>query len=188
MSFLEGLLILVVDDEPDLREMLVSELQAFNTKTLEAKNGREAFDIVKKEKIDLVISDIRMPGGNGIEFLDATKKLSLYKPTFLFITAFSDITREELHAHGAESLIAKPFDLPSLLASLEWLCMPTKLRYSKKPEADVHSEINFIQNEQEDENCVFQMGRGGALLPTGHSIHETGSFIKFNITFPWSKK
>ena len=133
MTYLKDHLVLVVDDEPDLREMLVSELQSINTKTREAKNGREGFQIVKTEKIDLIISDVRMPGGNGIEFLEETKKQNLRNPIFVFITAFSDVTREEIHARGAEGLLSKPFDLPDLIESLEWLCTPIKERYALKP-------------------------------------------------------
>jgi CheY-like chemotaxis protein len=186
MSYLKDHLVLVVDDEPDLREMLVSELQSIDTKTREAKNGKEGINIVKKEKIDLVISDIRMPGGNGIEFLDETKKINLKQPIFLFITAFSDVTREEIYAHGAEGLISKPFDLPSLLESLEWLCMPKQERYSLVPKVESQSEIKIETDP--NEKIPFMMGRGGALFPTGKVLHEAGSYVKFHITFSTGKK
>jgi CheY-like chemotaxis protein len=186
MSYLKDHLVLIVDDEPDLREMLVSELESIHTKTLEAKNGKEGINIVKKEKVDFVISDIRMPGGNGIEFLDETKKINLKKPIFLFITAFSDVSREELYAHGAESLISKPFDLPNLLESLEWLSMPKQERYSLPPTVDAQNEIKI--NQDPNVKTPFLMGRGGALLPTAKIIHEAGSYVKFDITFSNGKK
>lgn len=186
MGYLKGRTVLVVDDEPDLREMLISELETIPTKTLEAKNGREAINIVKTENIDLVISDIRMPGGNGIEFLDATKKLNLKRPVFLFITAFSDITREEFFAHGAEGLQSKPFDLPSMLEALEWLCMPKPERYSLKPKIEAVNEIKI--DKDPNEKIPFLLGRGGALLPTDKNLLEAGSYVNFHITFSTGKK
>jgi CheY-like chemotaxis protein len=181
MTYLKDHLVLVVDDEPDLREMLVSELQSIDTKTREAKNGKEGIHIVKSEKIDLIISDVRMPGGNGIELLDETKKLNLRKPIFLFITAFSDVTREEIHAHGAEGLISKPFDLPDLIKNLEWLCSPSHERYALKPTSPIETEIKI--NQDPNEKTPFLMGRGGALIPTGKNLLEAGIYIQLDITF-----
>jgi len=181
MPYLKDHLVLVVDDEPDLREMLVSELQSIETKTREAKNGKEGINIVKTEKIDLIISDVRMPGGNGIELLIETKKINLKKPIFLFITAFSDITREEIHAHGAEGIISKPFDLPILIENLEWLCAPINEKYSLKPKFPIETEIKI--NQDPNENTPFLMGRGGALLPSGKNLLEAGLFVQFEITF-----
>ncbi|APJ03166.1 response regulator [Silvanigrella aquatica] len=186
MGHLKGRLVLVVDDEPDLREMLVSELENAQTKTLEAKNGREALQIVKNEKIDLVISDIRMPGGNGIEFLDGAKSLNLKKPVFIFITAFADITKEEIYAHGAEGLITKPFDLPNLLELLEWLSTPPIERYALKPKIEAPKHIKLSQHQNNSTEII--MGRGGALLHTGKEIHEAGSYVHFHITFSNTKE
>ncbi len=179
MSCLKEHLILVVDDEPDLREMLVSELHTLEAKTLEAGNGKEGINIVKSEKIDIVISDIRMPGGNGIELLDEAKKLDLKKPTFLFITAFSDFTREEIHAHGAEGLISKPFDLPSLIENLEWLCTDSQQRYSKVPSVPTTNEIKVSEKNAHE----FLLGRGGALMHTGTKLLEAAEYVTFEINF-----
>ncbi|WGL59161.1 response regulator [Pigmentibacter sp. JX0631] len=180
MSCLKEHLILVVDDEPDLREMLVSELQTLEAKTLEAGNGKEGIKIVKNEKIDLIISDIRMPGGNGIDLLDETKKLNLLKPKFLFITAFSDFTREEIHAHGAEGLVSKPFDLPSLIENLEWLCTDLKTKYLKKPVQPTSTRLQVSANNANE----FILGRGGALMYTGTKLLEAAEFVEFEIQFP----
>ena len=54
--------LLVVDDEADLREILVFSLERYGYKVFQASNGKEAFEIVRTNKIDLIISDIQMPG------------------------------------------------------------------------------------------------------------------------------
>ncbi|KAB8031879.1 response regulator [Fluviispira multicolorata] len=181
MSILKDQVVLVVDDETDLREMLVYELQNIGAKTLEAKNGKDAIGIVKNDKIDLIISDVRMPGGNGIEFLDETKKIDLNKPVFVFITAYSDNSREELHAHGVEGLFAKPFDLLNLLNSIEWFILPPNERYAVKPKDIAIEENIFILNEESA--AQFQIGRGGALIPTGTTLLNAGAYIQFQIIF-----
>ena len=61
----EGKTILVVDDEPDLREITSFELEYNGASVITAAGGYEALDIIKKNKINLVISDVRMPDGSG---------------------------------------------------------------------------------------------------------------------------
>ena len=62
--------ILVVDDEPDLRELLADEFEYAGHKPFLASNGKEAYDLCTNEEFDAVISDVRMPGGDGIELLE----------------------------------------------------------------------------------------------------------------------
>jgi CheY-like chemotaxis protein len=179
MIFLKKKQVLIVDDEVDLREMLALELKNYQTAVFEAKNGLEAFELIKKENIDLVISDIRMPGGNGIEFLKKTKALNIKSPQFVFITAYSDITIEELFALGAAGIVEKPFDIPELFNLLNWLAMPLPERYALIPKTK--PTINFKFNQNENSKNRFALGRGGALIPTESTVYEVGSLISFEI-------
>src|SRR5258708_2581984 len=110
--------LLIVDDEVDLREVLTYSLQRVGFKVLEAANGKEAFDIIKKQKIDLVVSDIQMPGGNGIELLDNIRANHHELPVLLFLTGFADISVEEAYNKGAEALFSKPFDFRIVLRTI----------------------------------------------------------------------
>jgi CheY-like chemotaxis protein len=114
-QLLTGKSVLVVDDEIDLRDIVALELEYIGARVIKAENIERARDLIKSEFFDLVISDIQMPGGTGIEllkFIKAQKSQNL--PVILF-TGFADITPEEAFDKGAEALINKPFSLEEIL-------------------------------------------------------------------------
>lgn len=79
-----------------------------------ASNGEEAFEIVKKDQgIEVVVSDILMPKGDGAWLLAQMKKNKIHTPV-IFITAGSDFSRELALEQGAIELIKKPLDIDVL--------------------------------------------------------------------------
>lgn len=84
--------ILVVDDEPDIVESLQDLLEAHlgNVKVLTASSGKAGLAILKKEGVDLVISDFRMPGMDGLEFLTKCWEVAPNTPRIL-ITAYPEL-------------------------------------------------------------------------------------------------
>jgi DNA-binding response OmpR family regulator len=113
--------ILCIDDETDIRELLVEELEEAGFKTLQAANGREGLDIILTKWPDIVICDISMPVMNGHELL---AELQLNYPelsniVFIMLTAFTDRenTIEALRA-GVDDYLTKPVDLDMLLAKI----------------------------------------------------------------------
>ncbi|HLB43849.1 MAG TPA: response regulator, partial [Candidatus Limnocylindrales bacterium] len=80
--------ILVVDDEPSIRELLDIVLQREGYEVLLAESGRTAVDLLEREPIDLLISDIKMPDMSGVEVLRAARGLD---PDLLgiMVTAFA---------------------------------------------------------------------------------------------------
>ncbi len=112
---LEGIKVLVVDDEEDLREILSEDFANVGATVFTAKNGREAFEIVKRESPEVVLSDVRMPGGDGVELLKQIRTLSQTPPPYVFLlTGFADIQADETIALGGQGLVAKPFNLRQL--------------------------------------------------------------------------
>jgi two-component system response regulator PilR (NtrC family) len=102
--------ILVVDDERSMREMLTILLEREGYEAVEAGNGTDALRLFEASPFDLVISDIQMPGLNGIELLERIKKLAPEVPV-LMITAFA--TAEQAVAAiklGAFHYFTKPFN------------------------------------------------------------------------------
>ncbi len=106
-----GKKILVVDDEPDLREILRDEFELGGAQVTEAVNGVDALKKVEATDFDLVISDIRMPGGDGFTFAKAVKQRNPRRPAVVLITGFADVTAEEAAAVGIEGFFQKPFSL-----------------------------------------------------------------------------
>jgi CheY-like chemotaxis protein len=100
--------VLVVDDEPMIREILGERLQGFNVKILEAGNGKEALQQLRANPhIVSVVSDIQMPQMNGVQFIRAAREEGFNQP-FIFFTAFtSRETIVELARHKVHSFIEK---------------------------------------------------------------------------------
>lgn len=108
--------ILIVDDESELREIIVSNLKDNFPEIIEAKNGKEALELIKTTSFSLVISDVNMPEMSGLDLLVATKALGVQTP-FVFITVSSD-SENILKALrlGAFDFVKKPFDEDELIS------------------------------------------------------------------------
>ena len=110
--------VLVVDDEETLRDTIVFDLTRKGFTVLSASNGKTAFEWVKTTRVHLVISDIRMPGGDGLTLLEQVRAYDPSLPVVIFITGFADITEAECLAKGAQSVVPKPFDRKLLMSSV----------------------------------------------------------------------
>lgn len=106
--------ILAVDDEPNMRRLLEISLRQAGYQALSAANGRDALDILKTEQVDLVVSDLHMPGMSGLELLKQIRSDNEAIP-FIMVTAQGEInTAVEAMKLGAADYILRPFDLEVL--------------------------------------------------------------------------
>ncbi len=115
---LDGLFILLVDDEQTLREVLCSTLRAHGAKVIDAPNGVVAMQLIQSNRLDLVISDIRMPGGDGIGLLTQIKELKGHQPKVILITGHADIGADDALRKGAVALLPKPFGGEKLVTTI----------------------------------------------------------------------
>lgn len=118
-SSLAGKKALVVDDEPELRKAIMFDLKRRGCETLEAGCGVEALKIVLAHPIDIVLSDVRMPNGTGVDLLKQIRKLNPDVPIVLLATGFADLTESEALSMGAHALFDKPIDRRKLYSLLE---------------------------------------------------------------------
>ncbi|WP_243359574.1 sigma-54-dependent transcriptional regulator [Fundidesulfovibrio terrae] len=107
--------ILVADDDPHIQEVLDVRLSSAGYEVLLASDGREALDILARTPVDLVISDIRMPGLDGLE-LQARLEKTAPKLPIIFLTAYGSI-QDAVQAikSGAVDYLTKPFEGRELL-------------------------------------------------------------------------
>src|SRR5690606_18258910 len=110
--------ILIVDDEPDIRELIEYSLKKEGYQVRIAENGKEAIAMAKAQIPDLIILDIMMPEKNGIESCRIMRTMPEFKNTFMvFLTARSEEYSEIAGFNvGADDYIAKPIK-PRLLVS-----------------------------------------------------------------------
>ena len=124
--------ILIVDDEEMIRDLLSSALEQEDYICLQASNVDEAFGILGKEPIDLVISDIMMPGRSGVELLRDLKKVSP-EIAVLMITGLSDMNTAMECVHlGADDYVTKPFGINRVVLTVKNLIERRCLALEKK--------------------------------------------------------
>jgi CheY-like chemotaxis protein len=115
--------ILIVDDEPDVLMLTSLRLRKFDYEILTAINGRDAFDIIQKEKPDLVLLDLIIPIVYGTEICRRVKSDENLKhiPIILYTAHGEVMTDEKAKSFGADDYIAKPFDAEELTNKIERL-------------------------------------------------------------------
>lgn len=120
--------ILILDDEPHMRNSMAAFLDAEGMQTITASEGREAISLLEKKKVDVIISDLKMPGMNGLEFLEWIKNSGPVIPVIM-ISAHGDISDAvEAMKLGAVDYLVKPFDPDELLIRLKKAVNDYKLR------------------------------------------------------------
>jgi DNA-binding NtrC family response regulator len=110
--------ILIVDDDAAQRSLLDSFLTTQGFRTLPVASGERALAVLSQEPIDMMISDVRMPGLSGLDTLRLARKERASLP-ILLVTAYTNV-REAVGAmrDGAVNYLSKPIDLDELLASV----------------------------------------------------------------------
>lgn len=102
--------ILIVDDEVMVREVLKDFFEMESFEVFEASNGKEAFELIKLHDFACVVSDVRMPNGDGIELAKNIKDLNRKNQKIVLITGYSDISALFAEEIGAADVISKPFN------------------------------------------------------------------------------
>lgn len=93
-----------------LREVLCEILQAEGAQVMEANGGHMAFELVQKNDFDVILSDERMPGGDGMTLAKNIMQLDGKKPLMFICSGFESITLEEAEKLNVKKVFEKPFD------------------------------------------------------------------------------
>jgi DNA-binding response OmpR family regulator len=111
--------VLLADDDPGMLETLSDVLTQAEFEVVTAKDGQEAMAALASDRFDAIILDVVMPGLNGIEVIDETRKTDP-AAKFVIITAYSDSELvDEARSRGVDRIFFKPIDIDALLNSLE---------------------------------------------------------------------
>ncbi|MGH1468999.1 MAG: response regulator [Bdellovibrionales bacterium] len=110
--------ILVVEDDPFMREMLSMILEDEGATVHCAENGEKAKEVLQEMPVDIVVSDVQMPVCDGVDLLKWVKEHYSDKPLVFLATGFADITEEDAISLGAEAVIKKPFEADTMVQYL----------------------------------------------------------------------
>ena len=131
--------ICIVDDEQKIREMVHSYLINEGYEVIEASHGEEAIKLVNKEKIDLVLLDIMMPGMDGYQTLREIRTIQKKLPVILLTAKTEEFDKLLGLEMGADDYITKPFSLRELVARMKAVFRRT---HSEESEVVAEEVIN----------------------------------------------
>ena len=103
---------LIVEDSAFQRKVLSKVIceQCPDIKIIEANNGEEGLEILKKESVDIVVTDLSMPGMNGLEFTKQVRKSGLEIPIVAYTVDKQNSTHQVAREAGVTEIVTKPKD------------------------------------------------------------------------------
>src|ERR1700680_4091923 len=111
--------ILIVEDEARMRRLLELDLAEAGFQTLSAQDAEKGLDFLRREHVDLVLTDLKLPGTSGLDFLHSAKRLHAALPVIV-MTAYGSVeTAVEAMKAGASDYVLKPFSLAEMRMAVE---------------------------------------------------------------------
>jgi two-component system response regulator PilR (NtrC family) len=160
---------LIADDEQGVRESLAEVFQEEGYEVLQASSGSEALDLIEKHDVDLVISDLKMPGADGLEVLQRTREIS---PQTLVLIMTAHATVDSAVAalrRGAHDFFLKPVIFDDALHKVEALLQHREIAWQNqflRREANRHWTFDNIVSRSAAMQDVMDKVRKVAATPT----------------------
>lgn len=187
---MKGLQVLIVDDEPDLAELVSFEFELIGSHVSIAENGQNAFKLCKEKNFDVIISDIRMPNGDGIELLKNIRKLDYKKPSIFLMTGFADISLQEAYHFGASAIFGKPFNRKELIATVSTISSPLNIRWNAVSDDSNLFKIDktYKKIDEASKQGMLSLGHGGFFIRIDKEWPMVSETVAFSIRFEEEKE
>jgi CheY-like chemotaxis protein len=175
--------VLIADDEVLLAEIASEWLLKKGFRVLVAGNGRAAWEIVQHTRVDVVISDVRMPVMGGFALLQRISAFDGHRPRVIFATAFSDFDSRNAYDLGLDAILVKPIRRQTLEDAVEraiaghardWATPPP-------PATGVPLHNSFPSLRDALRAGAIALGRGGFCLSS--SFRLPGVLVPFDLRF-----
>ncbi len=164
--------ILIVDDEKSIRDSLKMILEYEGYETLFAENGKKGLQIIEDEPVDLVMLDIKMPGMDGLEVLDAIREMDADLPVIMISGHGTIETAVESTKKGAYDFLEKPLDRDKVLVTIRNALRQRKLSQDyREIKEKVETDEEILGSSKAIQNILELVKRVG---PTDARILITG--------------
>jgi two-component system, OmpR family, alkaline phosphatase synthesis response regulator PhoP len=132
--------LLLVEDDPTLRQALAFNLTREGYEVASASDGESALEAARNERLDLILLDVMLPGMSGVEVLRVLRREGVTTPVIILSAKGDEIDRVVGLKVGADDYVAKPFSRPELLARIEAVLR----RHRREPEeAEERERLEF---------------------------------------------
>ncbi|MFO7604755.1 MAG: sigma-54 dependent transcriptional regulator [Desulfurivibrionaceae bacterium] len=167
--------VLIVDDEPNYRLIISEIVSDEGYEVLSAESAEKAMPIVRETDLDLVITDMRMPGMGGMELLEEIKIFNPELPVIM-ITAFGEVEKAvKAMQAGAFNYLTKPFNNEELLVSVQKAVNHYALvRENLRLKSEVSDRYSFANMIGKDEKMQKIFNLIEKIAPTTASVLITG--------------
>jgi response regulator RpfG family c-di-GMP phosphodiesterase len=172
--------ILVVDDEPHVRSILLRHFEQEGSKCVASPSALDALRKMKDQKFSLVISDVMMPGMSGLEFLRQAREENP-ETAFIMITGLMDIgTAVDSLRLGALDFITKPFELPAIRRAVDRALDRRRLLienrfYREELERQVRERTSALNDALCDVEESYKITLEALVTALDAREHETGA-------------
>jgi two-component system OmpR family response regulator len=162
---MESIKILVVDDEPNIRDLLASGLRFAGFSVLAVGNGNDAVAAAEKGKPDLILLDVMLPDMSGFSVTKKLRSMNILAPV-LFLTARDEVEDKITGLTvGGDDYMTKPFSLDEIIARINAILRRTKQGSMEKSVIEV-GEVRI----DEDAHDVFVNEQVIELSPTEYKL------------------
>lgn len=177
--------VLVVDDDPDLLDMIKDLFSSYGFSVFTAMNGVAALKILDDNKIDIVLTDVRMPHMDGIELLKTIRDRDAHHPCVLMISGFTDFTAADLFNLGANGFFQKPFNLAAVRDSLYKALLTRDDQWKIKAQGSFEHKIGkqFADFNEMTRSEVLKFGNGGFFFQQKNPTAKINEGVSFKLKF-----
>ncbi len=174
--------ILVVEDDKNLRKLIVTCLEKASYTVFETHNGEEALDLMDKEYVNLIVTDIMMPEMDGYELIKSLREAN-YNTPILIITAKEDIEDKRQGFNlGADDYMVKPINIDELILRVKSLLRRSNQTNERKIKIG-EVELDYDKLEVKKQEKVYQLTQKEfyllyKLLSTPDTIYKRQDLIE----------
>jgi CheY-like chemotaxis protein len=180
--------ILIVDDEEELRTVLLVFFVDNGFNVLTAGSGADAIALLIHHEVDVILSDLRMPNGTGLDLINHLKQYVTEPPPVILMSGFPDPSVGDLLRMGAYAVHGKPFPmevvLQSVLASLSSSTGRTRRRHPRIG-VNLNAAIQTTSDGPAQRGRVLNLSDGGMFIVLPQFSPTLGDRIQFKVEVPF---
>jgi CheY-like chemotaxis protein len=175
--------VLVVDDEEVLCEIMSAWFKKHAAHALRARDGKEALKLLADNRVDVIVSDVRMPVMDGVAMVRALAEKGAERPRVIFVTGFADLSARNAYHLGVEAIVEKPLERDHLLQAVKRSLADRNELWSRPlesmPNLIVQETFASLDEALREQRIAF--GRGGFCLRTTRRLREAP--VHFELEF-----
>lgn len=164
--------------------MVKSNILGPYVRVLEADSAESALQHINDDKVDLVLTDMKLPRSGGVTLIREIRNNNSEIPLVVFLSDEKKVSYEEAFDLGAAAVFTKPFDRQELKWAIAYLLEHSREKWVMRPpryQTDQAMKVQFSNLESAIQAHIFNIGRGGAFIKMNEGFPSTGTQVNFSL-------